>query len=306
MSLPSPLRCSAFALACASALSALSTLLSCSVPEPRTAEPLLRRRVPAVEVARIQDPALVELSGLASSRRNPGIVWAHNDSGDTARLFAIDVNGVTVTQLKLDGAQAVDWEDMAIGPGPDGRSTLFVADTGDNFRARPEITIYRAIEPLVTPGDDMTATSESLDFTLPGGPRDIEALLRDPLSNRLYLVAKEAKGLSPIFSADALAPSGTKTEMEEVGSVKLGPVTAGDISFDGTRVALRTPTVVAEWIRDRNESIESALQRPPTRVLSVPDPNGEALAYSMDVSILLSSEGPKPPIQRIDALASTP
>lgn len=287
----------------------LSTLfagaLSCSVPEPKNVESRAAAPSPVDVIAQLSDPAIVELSGLAASHRNPGIVWAHNDSSDTPRLFAIASTGATAAVLKVEGAQAADWEDLAIGPGPDGRSTLFIGDIGDNLRVRPELTVYRVLEPLVTRGDDMTATAESLDFTLPGGARDCEALLRDPLSNRLYLISKESEGPSVIFSADALAPDRTKVEMQEVGRLKLALVTAGDMSFDGTRIALRTPSVVAEWVRDREETVEQALSRAPTRVIEVADPAGEALAYGMDASILLSREGPKPPMQRIEALAAS-
>jgi hypothetical protein len=207
--------------------------------------------------------------------------------------------------LKVEGAQAADWEDIAIGPGPDGRSTIFIGDIGDNLRVRPELTVYRVLEPLVSPGDDMVASAESLDFTLPGGARDCETLMRDPLSSRLYIVSKESDGDAHIFSADALSPDRGKIEMQEVGRLKLGPVTAGDISFDGTRVAVRTPTMVAEWVRDRDERVEQALARPPSRVAPVLDSAGEALAYGIDASILLSREGLHPPIQRIDALIAT-
>jgi Zn-finger nucleic acid-binding protein len=36
---------------------------------------------------------LKETSGLAASAKNPGELWLHNDSGDTARVFAIDQSG---------------------------------------------------------------------------------------------------------------------------------------------------------------------------------------------------------------------
>jgi hypothetical protein len=38
----------------------------------------------------ITDPALKELSGIHVGVRNPATWWVHNDSGDTARVFALD------------------------------------------------------------------------------------------------------------------------------------------------------------------------------------------------------------------------
>ena len=38
-------------------------------------------------------PEIPETSGLAVSRRNPGLLWSHNDSGSAAVLFALDTAG---------------------------------------------------------------------------------------------------------------------------------------------------------------------------------------------------------------------
>src|SRR5690606_12327811 len=38
----------------------------------------------------VDDARLAELSGLAASRRHPGLFYAHNDSGDVARVFVLD------------------------------------------------------------------------------------------------------------------------------------------------------------------------------------------------------------------------
>jgi len=65
----------------------------------------------------LQDPALVEVSGIAASTRYPSTLWAHNDSGDTARLFAITDAGADRVTFTLSGATANDWEDIALGPG---------------------------------------------------------------------------------------------------------------------------------------------------------------------------------------------
>ena len=47
---------------------------------PGSATPATRRRS-----GRLQAPQLKELSGLAASRQHAGVLWAHNDSGDSAR-----------------------------------------------------------------------------------------------------------------------------------------------------------------------------------------------------------------------------
>ena len=49
------------------------------------------------------------------------VFFAHNDSGDTARFFAVSRTSVVMQTFNLDGATATDWEDIASGPCPAGR-----------------------------------------------------------------------------------------------------------------------------------------------------------------------------------------
>ena len=67
----------------------------------------------------VQYDPLREASGLVASRSHPGVLWAHNDSGDDPRLYALTTSGRHLGVFTLDGAEARDWEDLAIGPGPE-------------------------------------------------------------------------------------------------------------------------------------------------------------------------------------------
>ena len=61
-----------------------------------------------------------EASGLAASRLHPGVLYTHNDSGDRARIFAVDSeSGETLAEYDVarPGANH-DWEDMAVGVCP--------------------------------------------------------------------------------------------------------------------------------------------------------------------------------------------
>jgi hypothetical protein len=93
---------------------------------------------------------LREVSGLAASAAHPGIFWAHNDSGDSARLFAVRATGEVVGEYAIDGAAAVDWEDIGVGPCADGGgSCVVIADVGDNPSTRASVDLYRVREPDV-------------------------------------------------------------------------------------------------------------------------------------------------------------
>jgi hypothetical protein len=48
---------------------------------------------PGVQVGTIANASITEASGIAASRRNANVLWVHNDSGDTERVF---VPGVAV------------------------------------------------------------------------------------------------------------------------------------------------------------------------------------------------------------------
>ena len=113
----------------------------------------------------LRDPEITESSGIAASARADDLFFTHNDSGDTARFFAVDDHGCTqaVFDLADRGTIAIDWEDMARGPKIDGKPTLFLADIGDNFAARPNVVVYRVVEPKVkrqpSPADPAAACS---------------------------------------------------------------------------------------------------------------------------------------------------
>jgi hypothetical protein len=207
----------------------------------------------AAPLAALAEPAITESSGLATSRRAPGVLWTHNDSGGPI-LYATDRLGRARGAFAVVGADNVDWEDLAIGPGPAGTDALYVADTGDNTRHRDDPTIYRVAEPAV-PDDPAgssaaltaTAPAERFPLVFPDGPRDVESLLVDPATGEVVLVSKETSGDATVYAA-ALAV-GEPTTLTRVGALSLpgfGPakaVTGGTVSADRRRVALRTPSV---------------------------------------------------------------
>src|SRR5678816_3059391 len=74
---------------------------------------------------------ITEASGIASSRRNPGVLWTHND-GSKRKVFAVSTNGFLLASFDVN--QAVDdVEDIAVGPGPEpGISYIYLGDIGAN------------------------------------------------------------------------------------------------------------------------------------------------------------------------------
>jgi hypothetical protein len=173
------------------------------------------------------------------------VLWTHNDSGNAPQLFAIDLKGKLLSQWTVTGARAVDWEDIAIGPGG-----LYVGDIGDNRLRRTFVTVYRLKEPNPRSDGGPTAAAEALRFRYPDGPHDAEAMMVHPRTGDLYIVTKAnlSDGDTLVFRAAAplRAKSGRVQTLEKVAVLNLGRgllgrfagVTGGDISPEGSRVVL--------------------------------------------------------------------
>ena len=134
----------------------------------------------------VETELLTEVSGLVASRSQEDTLWAHNDSGDVARVFAMAVDGRHLGSYTLAGVEAIDWEDMAIGPGPvEGEDYLYLGDIGDNPAERPEIIIYRVLEPDAGVSGTLTDI-ETLVLRYPDRPHDAEVLLVDRFDGAIH------------------------------------------------------------------------------------------------------------------------
>ena len=256
------------------------------------------------QLGTLQDPRLNEVSGVVASRTQPGVLWVHNDSGDTARIFGIGTDGVTRAEVQVAGAEARDWEDIAMGAGPDGRDWIYVADTGDNRRVRDSVQLYRFPEPAAAGAGRVVA--ERIDVTYPDGRSyDVEALMIDPRTGDALLVTKVWTGPVQLMRVpQAQLASGT-ARAELVAELPFGAlVTGGDISRDGSSILIRNYDTAAVWRRGPAETIEQALVREPSKV-DAPD-ESEAIAFTPDGQAWLSiPEGEGAPISRYDAALAT-
>jgi hypothetical protein len=234
----------------------------------------------------VQYDPIDEASGLVFSRRNEGVLWTHNDSGDLPRLYAMDEHGRHLGVYTILGAAAVDWEDIAVGPGPEqGASYIYIGDYGDNKAKRDIKTIYRLPEPIVRhdqkPIDSALAGMIPLHFRYRDGMRDAETLIVDPLTGDIIIVSKREKQLR-IYLWPAPQMSGEVAELEQVGSLFLSKVNGGDISADGREILLKTYDYIYYWKRDPGESVWQALEREPLKVTYSPEVQGESVAWDRD------------------------
>ena len=250
---------------------------------------------PGAALGVLKGDKLGEISGLADSRRNAGVLWIHNDSGDKARLFAVNLAGTLVSELAVPGAKAVDWEDIAVGPGPNPAKTyLYIGDIGDNSLIRDKIVVYRAPEPLVDPGLPGAAQNlvdmETFEFHYPDGPHDAESLLVDPWTGDLFVLTKANDGKSKLYQAKAPLQPGPATSLVKVAKLEFGKgvlpgdklATAGDISADGLSISLRSRDKAMEWRRLPGESVAMTLLGAPCVIPLKAEDQGEAFGYAAD------------------------
>ncbi|HEX2048179.1 MAG TPA: hypothetical protein VHF27_10460 [Acidimicrobiales bacterium] len=263
---------------------------------------------PAV-LGEIADRAVAESSGLAASRRNPGLLWTHNDSDDAPLLYCLDLEGASCGRWRVTGAEAFDWEDMAAGPGPQaGEPYLYVGDIGDNLDQRREVVVYRVPEPEA-PADSpsaATAPAEALRLRYPDGPHNAEALLVHPATADLYVIAKDAQSAG-VYKASAPLEASRVATMVRVGAIRLGAgtrgleqVTGGDISPDGRRVAVSTYGQGYELELPQDAAaFDDIWAGAPVPVVLGTRIQGEAIAYRLDGRALLTTSevAPSPLLQ---------
>jgi hypothetical protein len=212
------------------------------LPAPRLAEPW--------GVHEIDAPAISESSGLVRSRTHPDVFWTHNDSGDRARIFAIDGRGHLLAEFAVAGAANVDWEDIAI----DDSGHLYLGDFGNNGNARRDLAVHRVREPHPgtperTVGVDRTLRfryADQVEFPDPARRFDAEAMLW--WKGALYVFTKQRRDThTRVYRLPDLPGDGERA-LEPLADIDLGGetsalfgnTTAADIRPDGRLVALLT------------------------------------------------------------------
>lgn len=264
---------------------------------------------PPVRLADLEDRAITESSGIVASRRNPGVFWTHNDSGDAPTLYAFDRKGKSKGRWRVTNAQAIDWEDIAAGPGiQPGTSDLYVGDIGDNDRKRDYVTVYRVAEPLINSDDSATANrqratepAEAIRLKYPDGKHDAETLLVHPLTGDLYIITKDFTSSTGVYKLKAPFSIASVNTLSRVAVISVpnligGLITGGDISPDGTKVVLCDYLSGYEITLpvDAKGDFDRIWKEPMAKVELGPRKQGEAVCYSLDGNAILATSEKRP------------
>lgn len=257
---------------------------------------------------------LDEVSGIATGIASPEVVYVENDSGDSARFFALDKrDGRLLASYRVPGARNLDWEDLAVAPDARGVPSVWLADIGDNQAGRDHVTIYRVDEPRVdlarTGAVEESAPPQTWRLRYPGPATDAESLAVSP-AGVPYIVTKSLLGASTVYAAPPEPPDGIGT-LHPVGTIRFrltgtpGPfapvgqltATGADLSHDGRWFVVRSYTDAYLW-QVFGGDLRAALRAEPLRIPLPRQPQGEAICLDGG-RLLIASEGVGTPVYAI-------
>jgi hypothetical protein len=278
-------------------------------------------------------PSIDEASGLAVSRLNDKILWVHNDSGDSARIFAIDTQGHQLATVNITGVKNIDWEDIASFV-YQGEAYLLIADVGDNQAKRSQYQLHLIKEPDLSQLNGKKALSVkpswSMTFTYPDGAHDCESVAVDVAKQKILLLTKRDK-LPILFELPLIAPvlgqsasSNSSVQIVNKQAKRLGEIaplptamldyvsiytwagfagkpTAMDISADGLSAVVLTYTHAFYFTQSQPGDWLTLLSTSPQEIALPAIKQAETVAFSQEGnSIFITSEMLPAPLYKMD------
>jgi len=241
--------------------------------------------LPAQRLAELTEKKLDEISGIATSAANPGYLWVHNDSGNPAVVYLIDQNLDIKLECKLQGVKNRDWEDIAVGPGPEeGKTYVYVGDIGDNNARHAVKYIYRFEEPVVSAnaGEMIIKEFDTITFSLEDGKKDTESIMVHPETKDIYLVSKRER---PVFVYHLRYPFNDNDTLtaKKLVSLPLTQIVSAGFSPDGDEILMKNYDEIYYWEVGQG-SVADALKKKPQRLKYTEEPQGESIAFNLDGS----------------------
>lgn len=268
---------------------------------------VLAPNAPPTQLFDLPDPRIIEASGIARGIASPDVYYVQNDSGDSARFFAIDARtGALRATVKVRGATNHDWEDLAVAPDAAGTPSVWLADIGDNTGQRSEVQLYRVNEPRIAPGaHELVVSTEPADvwrLRYPSGPVNAESLAVAP-NGRAYVFTKNPTGAAVAYAVPPSPDPHRVQALRRIGTLQIPPLATGAaLSKDGSVLAVRTYFGAYLW-RVRNADIAAAVRTKPIDVTLPVQRQGEGICVA-DGRLIVDSEGIHAPVWSVALPAS--
>jgi hypothetical protein len=268
-----------------------------------TALPACPKFADKVKVGERQLAASGEASGLMVSRKNPGVLWTHDDSGDSSRVFAMTKSGKHLGIYNIANASFRDWEDMGLAK-INGTWYLVMGDIGGND-PRTQVQVYLVPEPTVSATQSAVTTTIGgtirLNLNYPSGEHNAEGLFVDPIDNSIYIVTKKSTGYTRLFRKRAPHVASTTT-LGQAAAIDFSKAplrinddqgsrvaTAAEISSDGDEILIKTYQSTFLWRRPAGSTVAQAMATAPC---TMPNGGGETIALSPDSGTYYTTNEP--------------
>lgn len=255
----------------------------------------------------VDNREVTETSGIAVSRIHSDTIWMHNDSGGGPFIYASSFGGEDLGTFELD-TSTFDWEDMAIGPGPDvGLDYLYLGDIGDNLHFRSSVTVHRIVEPVPDAAGGVVEDVASFNLVYPDPGYDAEAMFIDPVTGDIIVVTKPGSGEPALVfrGPQTELADGAVVQLVQIGSFPLESgtfVTAADITTTGNAIVFRGYNEV--WLWERIDlDLADTFATEPCRTPSTAEVQGEAIAFTPNgYTYVTISEGSDPDINVVASI----
>lgn len=241
-----------------------------------------------------------EISGMACSRVTPGYIWEHGDENlnSNRRILAIKPDGTQQMEVKVStSSDRDDWEDICTGT-YGGKSYIFIGAIGDNDLAyKDKYYIYYFEEPAVSSGSK-TITASEIVFGYPDNQaHNTETLMYDNVEQVFYIATK-ADGVCSLYSLPFKTDYSGKQTLTKVCDLgngsKFNLCTGGDITPDGSWMAIKNKQYILLWERQGSESLSATATRRPTQIAAYQEEKqGESLAWEDNSTFYTTSDQKK-------------
>ena len=241
-----------------------------------------------------------EISGMACSRVTPGYIWEHGDENlnSNRRILAIKPDGTQQMEVKVStSSDRDDWEDICTGT-YGGKNYIFIGAIGDNDLAyKDKYYIYYFEEPAIT-SSSKTITASEIVFGYPDNQaHNTETLMYDNVEQVFYIATK-ADGVCSLYSLPFKTDYSGKQTLTKVCDLgngsKFNLCTGGDITPDGSWMAIKNKQYILLWERQGSESLSATATRRPTQIAAYQEEKqGESLAWEDNSTFYTTSDQKK-------------
>jgi hypothetical protein len=203
------------------------------------------------------------------------------DSGNPPELHLLSHQGQLLRTIAVPGTTNVDWEDLALAPGPDpSLRYLYVGDIGDNDQKRSQVSILRGAEVASTA---TSIATETIRIQYADGAHDAEAFMVEPETLDIYILTKrDAK--SGIYKLAYPYSTTNVNTAQKVGELPYNFVVSAALRADGRGLAVKDYVSIRYYPRNAGEPLSEVLKKTPSTLPYQTEQQGEAICFTNDGS----------------------